>query len=536
MSVSARTSRDRGTLGPHRRRRITDDRWRPPGSSAAPAMGAASSTARRPAARLAGRRRIGRTAVAEATPDLGRPVVLRAPTSKARHLESRISSAPMATRSACAPILRTRGIDLQPDLYRRDPRQPDRRRLRAARRSTKAASTSKSTSTSTSLRGWQGAAFHTNFYQIHGTGLSRNDIDNLDVVSGIEALPSTRLYELWFEQKLLDGKVGTPRRAARGRYRILREPDRLGLRELDLRLARLHGGEPPYRRPGLSPGDARRAVEARRRPISFSILVGLFNGDPAGPARPQTAISIRSGATARAPNFRVGDAPLLMAEGAYAYNLEPRTIARARHGEARLLSSFRPLRRPAFRRFRGGPWRIRRPRESPGVSEATTASTRLSIRPSTARPRTGPRAPRVFVRVAAGPADRNLVDRLRRWRHRLSRPVQGTAGRYDRPQHGPFADLAERDRRRSGRHCADGPSEAEEIARDDVRGDLPGSGRARLHGAAGPSVYRPSGRRHRQPARSQCRPHQECGRARGPGDGPVLISCTGRCRSITVRR
>ena len=57
------------------------------------------------------------------------------------------------------------------------------------------------------LAGWQGAAFHTNFYQIHGTGLSRYYINNLDVVSGIEALPSTRLYELWVEQKLLDGKA-----------------------------------------------------------------------------------------------------------------------------------------------------------------------------------------------------------------------------------------------------------------------------------------------------------------------------------------
>jgi porin len=44
-------------------------------------------------------------------------------------------------------------------------------------------------------------AFHANMFQIHGGGLSRGDLLNYMVVSGIEALPSTRLYEIWFEQK-----------------------------------------------------------------------------------------------------------------------------------------------------------------------------------------------------------------------------------------------------------------------------------------------------------------------------------------------
>ena len=44
-------------------------------------------------------------------------------------------------------------------------------------------------------------------FQIHGEGLSGNYIGNLMLVSGVEALPSTRLYELWIEQKLLGGKL-----------------------------------------------------------------------------------------------------------------------------------------------------------------------------------------------------------------------------------------------------------------------------------------------------------------------------------------
>ena len=55
--------------------------------------------------------------------------------------------------------------------------------------------------------GWSGAKFHANMYQINGQGLSRDYIGNLMLVSGVEALPSTRLYELWIEQSLFDGRL-----------------------------------------------------------------------------------------------------------------------------------------------------------------------------------------------------------------------------------------------------------------------------------------------------------------------------------------
>jgi len=57
------------------------------------------------------------------------------------------------------------------------------------------------------VAGWTGATFHANMYQIHGDGLSRDYIGNLMLVSGVEALPATRLYELWIEQALAGGKV-----------------------------------------------------------------------------------------------------------------------------------------------------------------------------------------------------------------------------------------------------------------------------------------------------------------------------------------
>ena len=57
------------------------------------------------------------------------------------------------------------------------------------------------------VAGWAGATFHANMFQIHGDGLSRGYVGNLMLVSGVEALPATRLYELWIEQKLAGGKI-----------------------------------------------------------------------------------------------------------------------------------------------------------------------------------------------------------------------------------------------------------------------------------------------------------------------------------------
>jgi porin len=57
------------------------------------------------------------------------------------------------------------------------------------------------------VMGWTGATFHANMFQIHGDGLSRSYIGNLMLVSGVEALSATRLYELWIEQQLLGGKL-----------------------------------------------------------------------------------------------------------------------------------------------------------------------------------------------------------------------------------------------------------------------------------------------------------------------------------------
>jgi porin len=53
------------------------------------------------------------------------------------------------------------------------------------------------------LLGWDGTMVHANVFQIHGPGLSRSNLLNYMAASSIEALPTTRLYELWLERKWL---------------------------------------------------------------------------------------------------------------------------------------------------------------------------------------------------------------------------------------------------------------------------------------------------------------------------------------------
>ena len=50
--------------------------------------------------------------------------------------------------------------------------------------------------------GWNGATAHISFQSIVGTGLSASRVGNLLTVSGIEAPPALRLFNVWVEQKV----------------------------------------------------------------------------------------------------------------------------------------------------------------------------------------------------------------------------------------------------------------------------------------------------------------------------------------------
>jgi porin len=54
---------------------------------------------------------------------------------------------------------------------------------------------------------WPGAKIFSYGYQIWGPGPTRNYVGSLQLISSIEATPSTKLKDLWFQQDAFDGKV-----------------------------------------------------------------------------------------------------------------------------------------------------------------------------------------------------------------------------------------------------------------------------------------------------------------------------------------
>ncbi|UVF22202.1 carbohydrate porin (plasmid) [Microvirga terrae] len=164
------------------------------------------------------------------------------------------------------------------------------------------------------LVGWPGATIHANFLQIHGRGLSRYYLSNLLTVSGIEALPSTRLQEVWLEQEIGTwasiriGQMAVDSEFLTSSYAGLFVNATFGWPAITA--AALPSGGPAY--PLSAPG-ARIKVKSPDTPLT--LLLAVFNGDPAGPgdADPQRL-------NRRGTNFRLDDPPLYIGEAQYTYN------------------------------------------------------------------------------------------------------------------------------------------------------------------------------------------------------------------------
>jgi len=141
------------------------------------------------------------------------------------------------------------------------------------------------------LVGLQEFAFHANMFQIHGDGLSRSNLQNYLVASGIEALPSTRLYEIWFERKWGDalalraGQLAADTEFINAKYTDVFTNASLGwpaITSVDL--------------PSGGPSPPLAALGARLRANvtdNFTLVAGVFDGDAAGPGPgdPQLRVS-----------------------------------------------------------------------------------------------------------------------------------------------------------------------------------------------------------------------------------------------------
>jgi len=255
------------------------------------------------------------------------------------------------------------------------------------------------------LLGWRGASIHANLYQIHGTGLSRYYVGNMLTVSGVEALPSTRLYELWFEQKFFSdalsirvGQLAADTEFAVSQTGTLFVNGTFGWP--GILAANLPAGGPAY--PLATPG-----VRAKYTPDkNFSLQIGLFNGDPAGVSR-LNADPQRLNRTGT--NFRTGDPAFIIAEAAYAYGLgaqdkvKPGTVTVGGWTHFGRFDDLRPG-EPAM--LVGAPADVGPARARRGDS-GVYAMIDQTIYREARDPNDGASA---FVRVAVSPSDRNLVD------------------------------------------------------------------------------------------------------------------------------
>jgi porin len=161
--------------------------------------------------------------------------------------------------------------------------------------------------------GWTGATLHTHVYGIHGKGPGSSHLGNVMSVSNIEALETVRLFEMWVEQSLLDGRVNV-------RFGQLAADSEFFISDTAAHFfngtfgwpgstaANMLQGGPAY--PLATPG-----VRVALTPSDdVKLQAAIYNGSPANPAAADPQKDNRHGL-----NFRVDDPPLVMAEGQFGY-------------------------------------------------------------------------------------------------------------------------------------------------------------------------------------------------------------------------
>jgi porin len=166
------------------------------------------------------------------------------------------------------------------------------------------------------LAALNGLTFHADVLQIHGQGLSREDIHNFMPASSLEALPTTRLYEMWFEQQL-----GSDRYTIRA-GQLAADTEFITTKYADALINSTFGWPAitSVNLPSGGPSTPLAAVGARFKgeiTERLTVLAAIFNGDPAGPGPDDPQSRDRYGL-----NFRVNDGQLLFGEIQYAYNNE----------------------------------------------------------------------------------------------------------------------------------------------------------------------------------------------------------------------
>ncbi|RAI44460.1 carbohydrate porin [Rhodoplanes roseus] len=164
------------------------------------------------------------------------------------------------------------------------------------------------------LTGWKGLTFYTDAYQIHNTGHLRRDyVGGVNTIAAIEARSTTRLAELWLQQEIWDGKASLRAGQLAADVEFFYSSLSFMFLQSDwttITALNQPSGGPAY--PLATPG-LRVKVDPHE---NLSVLVAVFNGDPAGPPPPgDEQVRNRYGL-----NFRVQDPPLIMGEAQLRWN------------------------------------------------------------------------------------------------------------------------------------------------------------------------------------------------------------------------
>jgi len=250
---------------------------------------------------------------------------------------------------------------------------------------------------------WKGLCFFANGYQIHGRSITLEYVGGLAPVSSLEAVPATRLFELWFEQYLLNEKVSVRfgQLAADAEFFVSEGGGYFlnGTWGWASKAAENNpGGGPAY--PLATPG-VRVAVAPTEK---TNLMLGIYNGDSAPECN-------KAGGNPQRCNdhgldFELDDPPLLMAEGAYSYDLAGGTLPGViKIGSWYHFGTFEHQRLDVGGGLIGITGNAAKPLERNWALYAVVDQLLWRV-PG----REEPQGVGIFARAAGAPSDRNLID------------------------------------------------------------------------------------------------------------------------------
>ncbi len=156
--------------------------------------------------------------------------------------------------------------------------------------------------------GARGLSFHGNVFAIHGDRFTEQKLQSFMGASGIEGLSTVRLFEAWFEQKMMNDRMSL--RA--GQMSADAEFITTKFSDVFTNATFTWPAATAANLPSGGPATPLAAIGARLRAKFTDNIIGMiavYNGDPAGPGDGNPQERNRNGL-----NFRLRDPPLVLAQ------------------------------------------------------------------------------------------------------------------------------------------------------------------------------------------------------------------------------